>query len=112
MKIYLPVESVNDYSCYVVYDSQTIRAYNNTPVVGNNSFTDFYLNTHYLSKTGTQVISSTPELPVCMSSDLITNDYMYRLDLSHILVIVSFILMLIFFTFKVFARLFGRWLKL
>ena len=110
-KIYFPVDNINDYSCYIIYDSNTLRAYNNSPIIGNNSYTDFYVNSHYLTKNGVQVIESTQELPLCISSDNITNDYWYRLDLAHILVIVLFILLFIFITFKIFARLFGRWLK-
>ena len=111
MKVYVPVENINDYSCYVVYDSQTIRAYENTVQLGNNNYTDFYYQAHYMQKSGVQNISSSQELPQCLNSDYITNDYYYRLDLAHIFVICGFILLLLYFTFKVFSRLFGRWLK-
>lgn len=109
---YVPYDNKNDYACYTLYDSNTIRAYKQTPQVSaNNEYTDFYLNSHYISKMGYQYIESTQELPLCISNENITNDYWYRLDLAHIIVVVSFFLMFLFFTFKVFARLFGRWLK-
>ena len=57
--IYVPVDDISDYSCYVVYDSQTIRAYYSSPVIGDNNYTDFYVNSHYLSSEGVQNISST-----------------------------------------------------
>ena len=68
-KYYLPVETINDYTCYVVYDSQTIRAYYNQPTIGTNLYTDFYVNTHYMQKEGSQEITNSIELPVCLSSD-------------------------------------------
>lgn len=109
---YVPFDNKDDYQCYTVYDSNTIRAYKNEPLINsNNEYTDFYINSHYISKSGFQYIETTQELPLCINKDYITNDYWYRLDLAHILVIVSFFLMFIFFTFKVFSRMFGRWLK-
>lgn len=111
--VYVPFNNKNDYKCYTIYDSNTIRAYKNDPQINsNNDYVDFYINSHYISKIGSQYIESTQELPLCIANDNITNDYWYRLDLAHILVVVSFFLMFIFFTFKVFSRMFGRWLKI
>ena len=110
-KIYLPIKDFSTYKCYVVYDSGVIRAYKNNLQIGDNSYTDFYLNSHYISKDGVQTISSTQELPVCMSTDNLTNDKYYRFDISNILSICSFIIFFLIVGFKVFARLFGRWLK-
>lgn len=113
MKIYVPIDDYeNDYSCYAIYDSNTIRAYKNQPQLGDNNFTDYFINSHYISKNGVQHIESIQELPLCENLDNITNNYWYRLDLSHIIVIVMFFLIFIFLTYKVFSRLFGRWLKL
>lgn len=111
-KLYVPYQNVNDYSCYIVYDSQTIRAYKNDLIIGNNDYTDFYVNTHYMQKDGTQLIESTIEMPVCMSTELLTNDPYYRNDISHILVFVSFILFFIFLAIRIFSRIFGKWMKL
>ena len=112
MKVYVPVNDISDYSCYVVFDSQTIRAYKNNPQLGVNNYTDFYYNSHYMQKDGIQTISSSQELPQCLNSNYVTNDYYYRLDLAHIFVICGFILLLLYFTYRVFSRLFGRWLKI
>ena len=111
-KYYVPVESISDYSCYVVFDSNTIRAYYYQPVIGTNLYTDFYVNSHYMQKEGSQEISNTIELPLCLSSDDITNDYYYRNDISHIIVIVCFVLFFIFLAIRIFSRLFGKWMKL
>ena len=110
-KIYVPVSNVNDFSCYVVYDSQTIRAYVDSIHIGDNSYTDFYYNAHYMYKTGVQTITDIREFPQCENMQRITNESWYRLDLAHIIVIVSFFIFFIILTIKIFSRMFGRWLK-
>lgn len=112
MKIYMPVNSVNDFSCYVIYDSETIRAFVDNPHIGQNAYTDFYINSHYLSKEGVQEITSSLEFPQCENIHRITNDYYYRNDFAHIVVIVMFVVFFILLTIKVFSRMFGRWLKI
>lgn len=112
MKVYVPVDDLSDYSCYTIFDANTIRAYKNNLQVGNNDYTDFYISSHYLSKDGTQIIESTQEFPICSQATNITNDYWYRLDLAHCVIIVMFFVIFIYFTFKVFSRMFGRWLKI
>lgn len=109
--VYVPYEDIEDFSCYTVYDNYTIRAYENDLQVGSNSYTDFYVNSHYLQKNGVENFTTVSEFPSCINVDNLTNDYWYRLDLAHILIIVSFFLVFIYFTFKVFSRIFGRWLK-
>lgn len=111
-KIYVPVDDLTDYSCYVVYDSNTIRAYENNPTLGDNNYTDFFVNSHYMEKTGIQNIATTIELPQCENIDNITNDYYYRNDIAHILIFVSFVLFFIFLAIRIFSRLFGKYMKL
>lgn len=111
--IYLPINSVDDFTCYVVFDSNIIRAYKEPLIIGDNVYIDFYINSHYLEKEGIQNISSTIEMPVCMNSDLITTNYYYRNDISHILVIFFILLLILFvFPYLVFRRFFGKWLKI
>lgn len=110
-KIYLPIESTNDFNCYTVFDNGIIRAYKQPLQIGSNNYIDFYVNSHYLYKEGVQEIISTVEMPVCLDKDLITNDKYYRFDLSHILIFVCLVIFILVVGFKVFARLFGRWLK-
>ena len=53
--IYLPIDSVNDFACYSVLDKDTIRAYRTQPQIDSSSeYVDFYINSHYLQKIGTQ----------------------------------------------------------
>lgn len=110
--IYLPIEDFKSFSCYVVYNKDTIRAYKNNPTLGENIYTDFYINSHYIQKNGVQNIIDSIELPICMSVDNLTNKPEYRNDFSHILIIILFFLIIIYFAYKIFSRLFGRWLKI
>lgn len=113
--IYVPYENVSDYACYVVYDKDTIRAYIQTPQVSSTSnFVDYYVNSHYLHRSGSQTWGNyNPNLPTCLSTSELTNDFYYRNDLPDIL--ISFMILAIiciWLPYKIFSRAFGRWLKL
>lgn len=110
--IYLPVDNFNDYACYYVYDKNTIRAIQQTPQIGNNNYTDFYVNSHYLQKEGMFVINGQNDIPTCLDTSQLTNEIEYRYDYPQILgtVCLLFIITLII-PYLIFRRLFGRWLK-
>lgn len=111
--IYLPVDSVSDFACYSVLDKDTIRAYVNMPQINTSSnYVDFYINSHYLEKEGTQTWGSyTQYLPTCISSSAITTDFYYRNDMPQILVIFIILSIFIFLIpIKIFGRLFRRFL--
>lgn len=97
--IFLPVENIGDFACYSVIDKDTIRAYKNRPALDSSSeYTDFYVNSHYLEKTGVQSWGNwQSNLPSCISSNSITNDFWYRNDLPDILII--FIILVVFVTY-------------
>ena len=114
-KIYLPIENISDYKCYSVLDKDTIRAYVQQPKIDSSSqYVDFYINSHYLQKSGTQSWGQwNNTLPVCLSSSSITNDVYYRNDFDSILII--FLVLFIFIIclpYKIMSRAFGRWLKI
>ena len=115
MKIYLPIKNITDFKCYSVYDKDTIRAYVQQPQLDSSSqYVDFYINSHYLQKTGTQSFGNwNSSLPTCLTSSSITNQVYYRNDLDSILIIflVLFIFIIVL-PFKVMSRAFGRWLKI
>ena len=87
--IYLPIENVNDFACYSVYDKDTIRAYYTQPQIDSSSnYVDFYINSHYLQRTGTQSWGQwNSSLPTCFSKSIITNDVYYRNDFDGVLII-------------------------
>ena len=109
MTIYLPSTS---YQCYVVQDSNTIRAYESQPRVnGSSNYTDYYVNSHYMFKNGTQTWSQYATLPVCSGATFTTNVF-YRNDMPEIL-LMFFILSLVcfYFPYRIISRSFGRWFK-
>lgn len=109
--IFLPVDNVSDFACYSVVDKDTIRAYVNRPEINTTSnYVDFYINSHYLEKEGTQTWGSyTQYLPVCISSSAISNDIYYRNDLPDILIMFTIFSVFIFLIpIKLFLRLFRR----
>ena len=110
--IYVPDLS---YACYVVQDSDTIRAYKIKPYNPgyNNSinidYRDYYIKSNYIYKDGTQQFGSYSQLPICLSTDYLTDSFYYRNDFDSILVI--FLIMSIFCFYipiKIFSKLFKR----
>lgn len=113
--IYLPIENLNDFACYSVIDKDTIRAYYTQPQLDSSSeYVDFYINSHYLQKTGTQSWGQwNSSLPICVSKSSFTNDIYYRNDFDSVLII--FLILFIFIIvlpYKIMSRAFGRWLKI
>lgn len=109
--IYLPIKNVNDFACYSIYDKETVRAYYTKPALDTSSeYVDFYINSHYLQKTGTQSWGQwNTALPTCLSSDSITIDYYYRNDFPDILLIfIIFAIVGIYLPFKLISRIFRK----
>lgn len=115
MKLFVPVENISDYACYSVYDRETVRAYRTMPRVDSSSdYTDFFVNSHYLEKTGTQTWSNYyTNLPVCVDNANLTNSYVYRNDFAEILIIFLIFAFVIYFIvsklLKTLFRGFKKW---
>ncbi len=106
--IYVP--DTESYSCFVVRDSNTIRAYKHKPTYNSNiDYRDYYINSNYLYQDGNQQFSNYSTLPVCLNSSELTNNVYYRNDFDSILII--FLILSIFcflIPIKIFLRLFRR----
>ena len=106
-KIYVPDLS---YKCFVVRNDSTIRAYKEIP--RNNSdieYRDYYYNSNYLFQDGIQSFSNYTILPVCLDTNLLTNDFYYRNDFPNILIMFLILSILCFYIpVKVFSRLIRR----
>lgn len=104
------VPDTKNYSCFVVRDSNTIRAYKQKPTNNSNiDYRDYYINSNYLYQDGTQQFSNYTTLPVCLNNSEITNEVYYRNDFDSILII--FLIMSIFcflIPLKIFVRFFRR----
>lgn len=109
MKIYVPQDNIYN-KCYVVQNEEVIRAYDRTPI--NNisyNYRDYYIRSDYIYKDGTGTWSQYTTLPICLSSDIITNDYMYRLDFTNVLINVFIISLFgLYFPWRIFKSLWGR----
>lgn len=107
--IYLPV-SKDSYACFAFQNSETIRAYKTMPT--NNSqvnYKDFYINSHYLTMTGTQNFSQYSTLPTCIEKERITDAYSYRNDFADIMLIVtSFVILFGFVISFIIKQFFKR----
>lgn len=111
--IYVPEDSIYD-SCYVVQSQGVIRGYDIYPQNNRSyNYRDYYTDSNYMYRDGSGQWSQYTTLPICLSSDVITNDYYYRNDFASIcLIFIIFAIIIIYLPFKLFSRLFGRWLKL
>ena len=107
MKIYLPSNSTYN-RCYVVQSSDVIRAYDTYPSYNTSyNYRDYYINSSYIYKDGSGTWNNYSTLPVCLDSDVITNDIYYRLDFPNIL--IMFLIINIFgilLPIKIFSKLF------
>ena len=110
--IYVPDTS---YKCYVIINSDTIRAYEKVPYnPGYNNtisinYRDYYLNSNYIYVDGVQNFGNYSTIPICLDSSNITDNVYYRNDLDSILIIFFIMCIFIFYIpIKVFLRLFRR----
>lgn len=109
MHIYVP--DLENYKCFVVQSSDTIRAYEEIPQKNTEvNYRDYYINSNYIYKDGTQSFGSyTNYLPVCLSTDVISDDVFYRNDIDSILTIFCIMSIISFYIpIKIFNRLFRR----
>lgn len=108
-KIYVP--EYNSNKCVVIYNSTTMRVYDERPTSYNRNYnyTDYYYNSHYYFVNGTQQFGTYSTLPTCVDNNLITTDYFYRNDLSEIMIILLVIcIFAIYIPIKWFSRFFRR----
>ena len=99
-----------NYKCYVVRDTNTIRAYKRVPT--NNStidYRDYYYNSNYLYQDGEQTFSQYTTLPTCLDSNVLTDNSYYRNDIADILFIFTIICLFgLYLPYRIFLHLFKR----
>lgn len=110
--LYLP--TYNNNNCVVIRSGDVVRVYETRPTVNSNvDYIDYYINSHYINISGVQYFTNTSTLPTCYDNNLLTNSPFYRHDISSILITYFIIVIVCFyFPFKLFSRMFGRWLKI
>lgn len=108
--IYMPEDSIYN-KCYIVQSSDIIRGYDRVPKNNESyNYRDYYINSSYIYKDGYSNWGSYTNLPICLDSNVITNNMWYRQDIDKIVIVFCFIFFFIFFFItKLFKRLlFGR----
>lgn len=108
-KIYVPED--NTYNlCYVVQSTDVIRGYDRIPAYNQSyNYRDYYINSDYIYKDGSGQWNNYSTLPVCLSSDVITNDFYYRVDFYKILIMfVIFAFFGFYIPIKIFSKLFRK----
>ena len=109
MKIYVPQDNTFN-KCYVVQSEGVIRAYEEVPQTNHTvNYRDYYIKSDYIYRDSYQNFGSYSTTPTCLSSDVITNDYWYRLDITNVLINVTIISLFgLYFPWRIFKSLFGR----
>lgn len=88
--IYVP--DIEHFECFTMHDGY-IRGYGGISSVPSTvAYTDFLYNNNYYTRTGQEELT---EYPSCISSDQLTTDYMYRVDIDKILIIFVIITFII-----------------
>lgn len=109
MKIYLP-NTVTSSNCAYVRDKDTIRVYDTQPSYNQTiDYTDYYINSHYLSNRGQSTFSQYSTLPTCLNSNNFTTEEFFRNDFADICIIFTCLCIFVFLIpTKIFMRLFRR----
>lgn len=103
--IYVP--DLTKYKCFVINSESVLRAYEEKPRTNTNvSYRDYYIRSSYLYKDGTQQFSQYATLPVCLSPEVLTDNFYYRLDFDKILIIFFIIVFFTYFIMSRFVRVF------
>ena len=107
--IYVP-DTTTYNQCYVVTGDGVIRGYDTYPSYNTSyNYRDYYIKSNYIYRDGSGTWGNYSTLPVCLDSDIITNDFYYRNDFSQILTIFLIInIFAIYLPIKIFSKLFGR----
>lgn len=108
-KVYLPV--YQNSNCAVIQNSDVIRVYETRPTYNTDvNYIDYYIHSDYISNHGTQRFNQYSTLPSCIESNLITNEYGYRIDFPEIMITSCIMIFLgYFFVSKVVRALFVDW---
>lgn len=107
--IFIPEDTTYN-KCYVVQSEGVIRGYDRTPSNNTNyNYRDYYINSNYIYRDGTGTWSQYSTLPICLDSDIISNNFYYRNDFWSICIIFMTCFFFIFYLpFKLYSRFFRR----
>lgn len=107
--IYVPDDNTYN-KCYVVQSEGVIRGYDRVPQNNTNyNYRDYYLRSNYIYRDGSGSWTQYTTLPVCISTDNLTNNFYYRNDFDSICIIFMTCFFFIFIIpFLLYKRIFRR----
>jgi len=104
---YVPNFNLNT-CCYMI-DPDTLRCYDSRPSYNVSiDYTDYFVNSHYLIRTGTQNFNNYYTNINCIDYSKLTTAYLYRNDAVDIVFLFILISGFIFFFGRIFLRTFFR----
>lgn len=108
-KIFMPIDNTYN-KCYVVQNENVIRGYDRRPQTNTTyNYRDYYINSNYIYKDGYGSWSQYATLPICLNSNIITNDFYYRNDFPDILIMFTIMsLFIIYIPLKIVSKLFKK----
>lgn len=109
--IYLP-DNISDTNCAYVYDSETIRVYEEVPRINSIiTYKDYFINSHYIIRTGSTTFGSynVPNYS-CLSSSNFTTNAFYRNDIASIMIVAFILIFMCYYFIRTLLRrlLYGR----
>lgn len=109
--IYLP-DTITNSNCAYVYDSDTIRVYEEVPRLNATiDYTDYFINSHYVSRSGSTSFGNWSTIGYnCLSASDFTTNAMYRNDLAQIMIIAFILIFMCYYFIRTLVRrlLYGR----
>ncbi len=109
MALYLPDSVDFNSNCVSVLNNYTARVYRSDTPDSNGfyDYTDYALDNHYISFTGTELLESSP---TCYPTDMLTHSVLDRTDFADIFVIgVGLFLITFLLFYKLLSYLFRGW---
>lgn len=104
--IYVPTSLENNDYCYTFIDTNIIREYKSTNINSLNDYTDFNTGNHYNSYSSQELLNTSPN---CIDHNFLTNNFYYRNDFAHILIIFAIMFFVIFYLpYKIIMRFYRK----
>lgn len=104
--IYVPTNLSDNNYCYEFIDTNIIREYETINLNQENNYTDYNTANHYSSYSSKEYITKQPN---CLDHNSLTNNFYYRNDFSHILVIFFIMSIVIFYIpYKIILRFYRK----
>lgn len=107
-KIFLP-NTVTSNNCAYVNNNDTIRVFDTRGTNTYLTFTDYYINNHYITNTGSAYVGQYFNYN-CINENNFTTEVYYRNDFPEILfMLICLTLIMCYIPLKIILRFFKRW---